>query len=167
MSRTRTVEVCSAITKLDSFAPYFVQSRTLGPRPKPRLPSGGALIHSLRAASASGVRMVGLVPLWIRWHRAPRHALVLAFDQRPNPARREQQDLRNHFKSYPQDNSHRRQQATPARKCNSSTIIPRYGYLVFDPQFVAPSRCGGHVAVHGRDKYLTSLACGGVALGSQ
>jgi hypothetical protein len=32
---------------------------------------------------------------------------------------------------------------------------------------VAPGRCGGHVAVHGRDKYLTLLACGGVALGSQ
>jgi hypothetical protein len=29
MSRTRRVEVYSAITKLDSFAPYFVQSRTL------------------------------------------------------------------------------------------------------------------------------------------
>ena len=29
MSRTRKVEVYSAITKLDSFAPYFVQSRTL------------------------------------------------------------------------------------------------------------------------------------------
>jgi hypothetical protein len=28
-------------------------------------------------------------------------------------------------------------------------------------------RCGGHVAVHGRDKYLNLLACGGVALGSQ
>jgi hypothetical protein len=32
---------------------------------------------------------------------------------------------------------------------------------------LTPGRCGGHVAVHGRDKYLTSLACGGVALGSQ
>jgi hypothetical protein len=31
----------------------------------------------------------------------------------------------------------------------------------------APRRCGGHVAVHGRDKYLNLLACGGVALGSQ
>src|SRR4051794_9526213 len=31
----------------------------------------------------------------------------------------------------------------------------------------APRRCGGHVAVHGRDKYLILLACGGVALGSQ
>jgi len=30
-----------------------------------------------------------------------------------------------------------------------------------------PQGCGGHVAVHGRDKYLTLLACGGVALGSQ
>jgi hypothetical protein len=29
------------------------------------------------------------------------------------------------------------------------------------------SKCGGHVAVHGRDKYLNLLACGGVALGSQ
>jgi hypothetical protein len=28
-------------------------------------------------------------------------------------------------------------------------------------------RCGGHVAVHGRDKYLILLACGGVALSSQ
>jgi hypothetical protein len=28
-------------------------------------------------------------------------------------------------------------------------------------------RCGGHVAVYGRDKYLNLLACGGVALGSQ
>ena len=28
-------------------------------------------------------------------------------------------------------------------------------------------RCGGHVAVHGLDKYLNLLACGGVALGSQ
>jgi hypothetical protein len=28
-------------------------------------------------------------------------------------------------------------------------------------------QCGGHVAVHGRDKYLILLACGGVALGSQ
>src|SRR5580693_6304068 len=32
MSRTRGVEVYSAITKLDSFAPYFVQSRTLDRR---------------------------------------------------------------------------------------------------------------------------------------
>jgi hypothetical protein len=31
----------------------------------------------------------------------------------------------------------------------------------------APRRCGGHVAVRGRDKYLTLYACGGVALGSQ
>ena len=31
----------------------------------------------------------------------------------------------------------------------------------------APRRCGGHVAVHGRDKYLNLLACGGVAVGSQ
>ena len=31
----------------------------------------------------------------------------------------------------------------------------------------APRRCGGDVAVHGRDKYLNLLACGGVALGSQ
>jgi hypothetical protein len=29
------------------------------------------------------------------------------------------------------------------------------------------SKCGGHVAVHGRDKYLNLFACGGVALGSQ
>jgi hypothetical protein len=40
-------------------------------------------------------------------------------------------------------------------------------FASFDPQLVAPGRCGGHVAVHGRDKYLTSFACGGVALGSQ
>jgi hypothetical protein len=31
MSRARRVEIYSAITKLDSFAPYFVQSRTLVP----------------------------------------------------------------------------------------------------------------------------------------
>jgi len=35
------------------------------------------------------------------------------------------------------------------------------------PQSVARVRCGGHVAVLGRDKYLTLLACGGVALGSR
>ena len=34
-------------------------------------------------------------------------------------------------------------------------------------QAAAPRRCGGHVAVHGRDKYLNLLACGGVVLGSQ
>jgi hypothetical protein len=38
---------------------------------------------------------------------------------------------------------------------------------ILDPQLIAGGRCGGHVAVHGRDKYLTLLACGGVALGSQ
>jgi hypothetical protein len=38
--------------------------------------------------------------------------------------------------------------------------------LGIDPA-AAPRRCGGHVAVHGRDKYLNLLACGGVALGSQ
>ena len=31
----------------------------------------------------------------------------------------------------------------------------------------APRRCGGHVAVHDRDKYLNLLTCGGVAVGSQ
>jgi len=30
-----------------------------------------------------------------------------------------------------------------------------------------PRQVWRHVAVHGHDKYLTSLACGGVALGSQ
>ena len=30
---------------------------------------------------------------------------------------------------------------------------------ILDPQSVARGRCGGHVAVHGRDKYLTLLAC--------
>ena len=78
-----------------------------------------------------------------------------------------------------------RRQATPVQLLDA--IIPRRrlsalamflvervswrqdGYLVrvLDPRLVAPRRCGGHVAVHGRDKYLTSLACGGVALGSQ
>jgi len=38
---------------------------------------------------------------------------------------------------------------------------------ILDPQSVARGSCGGHVAVHGRDKYLNLLACGGVALGSQ
>jgi hypothetical protein len=38
ISRTRKVEVCSAIRKLDSFAPYFVQSRTLG---RGRFPPAG------------------------------------------------------------------------------------------------------------------------------
>jgi hypothetical protein len=38
---------------------------------------------------------------------------------------------------------------------------------ILDPPSVARGRCGGHVAVHGSDKYLTLLACGGVALGSQ
>jgi hypothetical protein len=43
------------------------------------------------------------------------------------------------------------------------------GYLVriLDGGWLPQGRCGGHVAVHGRDKYLTLLACGGVALGSQ
>jgi hypothetical protein len=37
MSRTRRVEVYSAITKLDSFAPHFVQLRTLALSPSHRL----------------------------------------------------------------------------------------------------------------------------------
>ena len=50
--------------------------------------SGGVLIRSLRAANASGVRIVGLVPLWIRWSaKRLGTALVVAFDQRPHPAR--------------------------------------------------------------------------------
>ncbi len=61
--------------------------------------SGGALILSLRAASASGVRMVGLVPLWMDTLVAEclGAALVVAFEQCPNPAQRERQDLRDLF----------------------------------------------------------------------
>jgi hypothetical protein len=53
--------------------------------------------------------------------------------------------------------------AEPGKLAHQDSYLVR----ILDAQLVAPGRCGGHVAVHGRDKYLTLLACGGVALGSQ
>ena len=59
----------------------------------------------------------------------------------------------------------------PACVAVGSIIVPTdhlpVEVRILDPQLIAEGRCGGHVAVHGRDKYLNLLACGGVALGSQ
>jgi hypothetical protein len=57
--------------------------------------------------------------------------------------------------------------ATVAMSPMAAAVARTVSFLFIDPQSVARGRCGGHVAVHGRDKYLTLLACGGVALGSQ
>ena len=52
------------------------------------------------------------------------------------------------------------------RRCQLVGTSPERSILC-GLQVAAPRRCGEHVAVHGRDKYLNLLACGGVALGSQ
>ena len=57
------------------------------------------------------------------------------------------------------------QRSTPDRQVFVGVTDPAATSIV--ERLDRPSGNVGHVAVHGRDKYLNLLACGGVALGSQ
>jgi hypothetical protein len=52
---------------------------------------------------------------------------------------------------------------SPWRRVDPRTVGTKMSPLGATSTASAPRRCGGHVAVHGRDKYLNLLACGGVA----